>query len=258
MHRYVLPGSGFFVHHGRGGASEQWVEQKQVKSPQGFWLRAGLLVALLLPAVQRARAAARRSQCLNNLHQIGIGMLQYINVHKGHFPWTSHGDPTNTYHADNTLSWIITVAPYLENVDSVRLCPEDTVGPQKIAAGTSSSSITSYLINQYVSFPTIDGYAVLNINQMKSTHSVIVLFEGSDSRLATADHVDTSQWYLPFDVAHGLAWSTMLKDITPTRHGDCSNYLYADGHSETVSLTAFSSWVQQDIARGTNFARPLQ
>jgi prepilin-type N-terminal cleavage/methylation domain-containing protein/prepilin-type processing-associated H-X9-DG protein len=218
----------------------------------------GLLVALLLPAVQRARAAARRSHCLSNLHQIGIGMLQYINVHHGHFPWTSHGDPTGTYHADNTLSWIISVAPYLENVDSVRLCPEDVAGAQSISTGTSASSITSYLINEYVSFPTTDGYAVLNINQMKGTQKLIVLFEGSDTRLITEDHVDTSQWYLPFDVAHGLAWSMMLKDITPTRHGDCSNYLYADGHSETISLTAFSGWVQQDIAHGTNFARPLQ
>lgn len=37
----------------------------------------GILVALLLPAVQAAREAARRSQCLNNLAQVGKGMLNY-------------------------------------------------------------------------------------------------------------------------------------------------------------------------------------
>ncbi len=140
----------------------------------------------------------------------------------------------------------------------MRQCPEDIAGAQAIASGTSASTITSYLINQYVSYPTTDGYAVQNINQMKSAKTSIVLFEGSDTRLVTEDHVDTSQWYLPFDVAHNLAWSTMLKDITPSRHGDCSNYLYADGHVEPISLTTFSGWVQQDIAHGTNFARPLQ
>ncbi|HEY2826427.1 MAG TPA: hypothetical protein VGJ04_02415, partial [Pirellulales bacterium] len=124
--------------------------------------------------------------------------------------------------------------------------------------GVSLSTLTSYLVNEYVDYKTADGYAVLNINQMRSTHTTIVLFEGSDSRNSTEDHVDTSQWYAPFDVAHGLVWSTMLKDITPARHGDCSNYLYADGHSETVSMPTFSSWVQQDIAHKTNFARPTK
>src|SRR5215213_1878709 len=42
----------------------------------------GILVALLLPAIQAARAAARRSQCLNNLKQLGIGFLNYESAKK--------------------------------------------------------------------------------------------------------------------------------------------------------------------------------
>lgn len=74
----------------------------------------GILVALLLPAVQAAREAARRSQCLSNLHQIGMAMQNYHSA-KNHFPpgW-SEDDGPNTKARGPFAGWGLLVLPYME------------------------------------------------------------------------------------------------------------------------------------------------
>jgi prepilin-type N-terminal cleavage/methylation domain-containing protein/prepilin-type processing-associated H-X9-DG protein len=66
----------------------------------------GILVALLVPAVQRARAAAARAQCSNNLKQIGLGLLDYHDVHKS-FP--ADQPPASVY-----MGWMARILPYIE------------------------------------------------------------------------------------------------------------------------------------------------
>jgi prepilin-type N-terminal cleavage/methylation domain-containing protein/prepilin-type processing-associated H-X9-DG protein len=79
----------------------------------------GMLIALLLPAVQAAREAGRRATCNNNLHQLGLAMLNYESVHKV-FPlnWgyvaAGAANPDNTGVGSIGHSWLAGVLPFLE------------------------------------------------------------------------------------------------------------------------------------------------
>src|SRR5947209_10191645 len=76
----------------------------------------GVLVALLLPAVQAAREAARRMSCSSNLRQLGLAMHSYHDTHKI-LPYTTAawGPSGVTNSVDNRgWSWNSFILPYIE------------------------------------------------------------------------------------------------------------------------------------------------
>ncbi len=80
----------------------------------------GVLISLLLPAVQSAREAARRAQCVNNLKQIGLALANYEGVNQMYPPGgmtlvSSFATATwGKEAANNGVSWVALILPYIE------------------------------------------------------------------------------------------------------------------------------------------------
>lgn len=82
----------------------------------------GILIALLLPAIQSARESARRSQCLNNLKQLGIALQNYASANKQFPPGAvAKTYPSQPNHPETFYRWssLAHLLPYMEN-QSVR------------------------------------------------------------------------------------------------------------------------------------------
>lgn len=89
----------------------------------------GILIGMLLPAVQQVREAARRTECLNNLRQLALAA---VNFESAHMRFPSAGDCSDSYHDPNqsnmpafdfeNAGWMFQILPFMEqgNLESQR------------------------------------------------------------------------------------------------------------------------------------------
>jgi prepilin-type N-terminal cleavage/methylation domain-containing protein/prepilin-type processing-associated H-X9-DG protein len=105
----------------------------------------GLLAAMLLPALNAAYSKARRTTCMNNLRQIGMGFSGYLDVYGETFPFAEdpvHADPA--YWLWMGRGWRKPLAPHLRGEERVFWCPSDNAAVTKYSATSYAYSMSFY------------------------------------------------------------------------------------------------------------------
>jgi prepilin-type processing-associated H-X9-DG protein len=194
----------------------------------------GILVALLLPAVQAAREAARRTQSANNLRQIAVAMMSY-EAARGVLPARANFDKQGK----PLLSWRVHMLPYLEQEALYKQFhldePWDSENNKKLIplmpavyrnpSSAAQPGMANYLavVGKGLAFEGERGRKMADFRD--GTSNTILLVEAGDSKAAI--------WTKPDD------WEPDFKHPLPAANAHPGGFsaMFADGHVQFISRT---------------------
>ena len=225
-------------------SDDAWSGRDRPATPAGFTLIELLVVigimavlaGLLLPALSRAKASARTTQCLSQMRQIGLAVRLYADDHDDEFPRSQH-----SAFSHGQLTWGRAIARELAQdattwtnlIQGVYHCPSD-----RRTAPWSYGQNVYYELN-----PDNDDYAGSpqtwrRVTSIPNPAATILHAETPGS----VDHVMPHFWLTAADAT----------DVDQHRHQRRSNYNFVDGHSEAREFTT-----TYDPTRQTDQWNPL-
>jgi prepilin-type N-terminal cleavage/methylation domain-containing protein/prepilin-type processing-associated H-X9-DG protein len=221
-----------------------------------------VLLGLLLPAVQRVRAAGQRIQCRNNMRQIGLGTLQYYDLHDGefflHHPFNA--DVLANLADANSFAeiyWEDKIMPYIgaafeanaaavsagqnNSTEAIYRCPADiSVRSVFVSDGVNDgwANRTSYLLNSQLSHKTRrwGRWNLAGLTSAVGTSNFIDYCERNAEAIANDDVLAGNPRRDDYDIWLGVVFFQPW--IATQRHYGVANYLYLDGHVTSYEWAA--------------------
>lgn len=214
---------------------------KQIRSSnQGFTLIEllvviaiiSILAAILFPVFARARENARRSSCMSNLKQIGLGVMMYTQDYDERYPWT-----LMYYSSSINANWRTSVQPYVKSTQ-VFVCPSSSA-PSTVGTQGHYGANTNLMAVQfnYGSIPFTGNTSLSTVQSPASTYMIMDfgVYYAQNPRVVTA----VAAWeYLPgmgdaggnCNAIPSTYWSGAPADCKSGRHFGGVNMAFADGH----------------------------
>ncbi len=193
-----------------------------------------VLASMLLPAINKAREAARATQCLSNLKQIGLGLMLYEDAYKC-FP--AHSESYLNPSGRRT-SWTGLLHTQFRLNSKVFYCPsfDDTASPyhdERLRGGKFEIDWIGWGNTHY------------GMNYKFMGHSKIHVFKQPSTTIGIAE-ARNGIFTLGVNALHSYiwVWTASYYYIYPN-HEHRSNVFYIDGHvaSSTISLPPGASWI---------------
>jgi prepilin-type N-terminal cleavage/methylation domain-containing protein/prepilin-type processing-associated H-X9-DG protein len=237
----------------------------------------GVLIALLLPAVQKVREAANRTQCANNLKQMGLAIHNFNDQYK-HFPSAGQGiNPTETYptvageRVYFELQSVFTqILPFMEQSSiysqfDLRYAYNDPAAPQNIAA--AKNVIPSYICpTDPLNSNSVDNEGFGRVDYLSPSYTDIDPVSGvrnKNTAVNGALHATATPY--PPGLSNGAADTTTYVEGTPWTNSNTGlPYISAqlgptiasitDGTSSTI---AFAEDVGRNDQTDTSYTDPV-
>jgi prepilin-type processing-associated H-X9-DG protein/prepilin-type N-terminal cleavage/methylation domain-containing protein len=180
-----------------------------------------LLMGILMPALSRVRIQAMTVVCQSNERQMGLALQTYFIDNENTLPPSS-------CHADPDQYWLKILTGYTKEKLLFK-CPADRSknffnwdSPPDDTSTWETYRWSSYATNGFFDNQTYEMYR--NILKIKKLDKCIYICELQDE-MDGVDHVHADYWRLTDDLTKQVAWD---------RHKNKSNYLFVDGHAETL------------------------
>lgn len=194
----------------------------------------GILAAMLLPALQKAREYAKSTACLNNLKQFGLCWATYVSDSSGQTPFAFNGLVTPNIRWNDVLLPYTNSNPPKSN-DSLAERAKKNFG---IWRCPSKQRAPSGFWDDYMSY-TINGFNENDYNHPRFAMNKISTFKYPSELMTNMDMYFTRGINLGNDATFTFATNQNVDLRLTFRHNSRANVLYADGHANSVKFPIY-------------------